>query len=62
MVCEIFRFQKCLSSDIDEIERIFNVCCNAVSEEMNYYPEYPLSLKRMLPKTLKQKTKNKMQN
>ncbi len=45
--------------DIDEVERLFNVCCNAVSEEMNYYPEKNPSLKRMLPKSIK---KNKMQN
>ena len=54
--------QKLNYIDIDEIARIFQVCCNAVSEEMNYYPEKPLSLKRMLPKTLKYNKKNKMQN
>ena len=48
--------------DIDEVERMFNFCCNTISEEMNYYPEKPISLKKVLPKMVKRVQENKMQN
>ncbi len=48
--------------DIEEVERLFNICCNNIAEEMNYHPERPISLKKVLPKSLKKVHKMKKQN
>ena len=47
--------------DVDELERLFNICCSHVAEEMNYYPDKPISLKKVFPKMLKNVQENKMQ-
>ena len=48
--------------DIEEVERLFNICCRNIGEEMNYTPERPISLKKVLPKSLKKVHEMKKQN
>ena len=47
--------------DIEELERLFNICCRNIAEEMNYTPERPISLRKVLPKSLKKAKQMKKQ-
>ena len=48
--------------DIEEVERLFNICCRNIAEELNYTPERPIPLKKVLPKSLKRAREMKKQN
>ncbi len=47
--------------DIEEIEKLFKRVCVNVALEMNYFPEKPLALRKVLPRSLKIVQEKKMQ-